>query len=79
MVDEQDYPNVQDFRDKIKIYYSTLSPPYTNQLELNEFDEALVVKEEKDLINAFIALVFKFDPDIVYGISNENCIEILRI
>jgi hypothetical protein len=46
---------------------------------LNEFDEALVVKEEKDLINAFIALVFKFDPDIVYGISNENCIEILRI
>ncbi len=34
--------------------------------------EVLVVKEEKDLINAFICLVFKFDPDIIYGYDLEK-------
>jgi len=39
---------------------------------VNEFDEVLVVKEEKDLICAFICLIFKFDPDIIYGYDLEK-------
>ncbi len=25
------------------------------------------MKEEKELVTAFISIVFKFDPDIIYG------------
>ena len=34
--------------------------------------ELLVVETEYDLVQTFIALVFKFDPDIVYGYDIEK-------
>jgi DNA polymerase elongation subunit (family B) len=41
-------------------------------IEVNEFDEVLIVNEERDLITSFISLVFKFDPDIIYGYDIEK-------
>ena len=43
---------------------------FIHHVEISEFDEVLIVKEEKDLISAFICLIFKFDPDIIYGKTN---------
>lgn len=73
-MDEIEYGNLKEIPEKIKIFYSKLmlDEPLNHLLELNEFSEVLVVKEEKDLINAFICLVFKFDPDIIYGIFEEE-------
>ena len=40
--------------------------------EVDEVTEVLIVRDEWDLIQTFIALVFKFDPDVIYGYDIEK-------